>query len=488
MISLHTPAHSYLRLLALLYLAGQLSFSQTVAWKPDSTLPIIQLTGEHFQLYSDGVHFTDLTTSQTVTSDGLLGADLGYPVVYPDKILFFFGDSPGVFRGYRERSDRFYLAGGPRGIDSIGYIPNMDLDGCNYIVETQRELQNGKAHPKASTKDCPTLRLYRNPHPRPGEPAFMPTTIHGLKSDEGTGPYETPSGAFDHDGRIYLWYVVKVQEAKPHFALRSILAKADQPTSSWSDRHPPTFTRLFAVSSHDAVADPANPPDEATGPGKFMFDPVATMTHDELDKNHLLSGLPSELAKAGEVAFVFGSSFRYNRSDLYLAAFAAADVEKGMDSWFYYSGKDQSGPWSKDEKDAVPLLGGQPNIGNHSVGWNAALRRFVLMYGNIMVRTAQNPWGPWSAATQIFPPRGAWAQRMTRHTEDNPIEQFATPVFRHRTNQRFEFREDKRGIPYGPYILDKYSRNSDGSVTLFFTMSTWVPYQVFLMKTTFEAK
>jgi hypothetical protein len=459
-------------------------FGETVAWQTDSTKPLVQLTGEHFQLYSGGVYFTDFTPGRTITNGGLLGADLGYPVVYPDKILIFFGDSLGVFRGFGERSDRFYLAGGPRGMDSIGYIPNIDFDRCNYIPEIDAQLARSNSRPTASMKDCPALRIYRNPQIPPGDAGFMPTTIRDLKNDEATGPYETPSGAFDYDGRIYMFYVVKVQDAKPHFALRSIVAKADKPTKDWSDLNPPTFKRLYAASSHAEVPDPANPPDEASGEGKFMFNPVTVMSHRALSDNHLLAGLPHGLRTASSVVFVFGSSFRYNRSDLYLAVFAIEDVEAGTEKWFYYTGATEGEPWSHDETAAIPLLRDHPNIGNHSVVWNDALHRFVLMYGNIMVRTAAAPWSVWSLPAQIFAPEGRWAQELIHQSDRDPIKHAVIPIYRHRTNEIFEFKDEKRGVPYGPYVIDKYTVNRDGSVNLFFTMSTWVPYQVFLMRTT----
>ncbi|MCA1674732.1 MAG: DUF4185 domain-containing protein [Actinobacteria bacterium] len=34
---------------------------------------------------------------------------------------------------------------------------------------------------------------------------------------------------------------------------------------------------------------------------------------------------------------------------------------------------------------------------------------------------------------------------------------------------------------YGPYQIPQYSRRSDKGVQIYFTMSTWNPYQVMLM-------
>jgi hypothetical protein len=46
-------------------------------------------------------------------------------------------------------------------------------------------------------------------------------------------------------------------------------------------------------------------------------------------------------------------------------------------------------------------------------------------------------------------------------------------------------REEERGVPYSPNVLDRVTFNADGSVTVYYTLSTWSPYQVFLMSSTF---
>ena len=69
---------------------------QNIGIVPDSTEPRIQLTGENFQIHSNGIYFTDFVPGRTMSRYGVLGTDLGYPVVYPDKIVFLFGDTMAV--------------------------------------------------------------------------------------------------------------------------------------------------------------------------------------------------------------------------------------------------------------------------------------------------------------------------------------------------------------------------------------------------------
>jgi hypothetical protein len=42
------------------------------------------------------------------------------------------------------------------------------------------------------------------------------------------------------------------------------------------------------------------------------------------------------------------------------------------------------------------------------------------------------------------------------------------------------------GATYGAYLFDQVTRCADGSIEIYFTMSTWVPYNVWLMKTKFK--
>ena len=459
--------------------------SQIVSWRPGSTVPLVQLTGEIFQIYSNGTYFTNYTPARTLTHFGVQGVDLGYPVVYQDKIIFLFGDTQGVYTGDVGGKTSYILAPGAGGDDSIGYISNMDLSQCHYISDVDQQLQQGNVHPNVGYGNCPVLNFYQDPAPGPQSPPFQPTVISGLSAGEDLGPFETPSGAFDWNNRLYMFYVVKVQtDAKPHFALQSILARSDQPNSQWSSTHPPTFSKLYVVSSHPAIADVNNPPPEETGGGKFIFVPPVMMDHATLSANSLLGGLPSELQNAQQVVFLFGSSWEYNRSNLYLAAFSAADVDAGTSAWFYYSGQNGSNDWSKSEQAATPLLPDQSNIGNHSVIWNDKLQRFILMYGNVQARTAATPWGPWSEPDLIFGPQSTWAQKLIHHPGQDPITRGLVSLFRS-NGQPLVFQNDN-GVPYAPYLIDKSTQNADGSVDVYYTMSTWDPYQVFLLKSTFQ--
>jgi uncharacterized protein (TIGR03437 family) len=445
-----------------------------------NTEPRVQLTGEDFQLISQGVYFTDTVAGRSLSRAGVLGADLGFPVTVSDKTLLLFGDTLGSWTN----AGRHFLALGSVGDDSIGYISNTNLGDCHYIATVVRAISQGNPKPAVSQSGCPAIQFYLNPGARPDQPAFQRITINNLEPGDGLGPFRTPSGAIIYNNRMYMFFKVQIQEAQPHLGLKTILVKSDQDTSMWSQLSPPTFTRLYTVSSHPSVPDPSAPPSETGATGKFIFDPPVVLDQSVLSAAAITPGLPAALQSAARVVFVFGSSFRYNRSNLYLAAFDVSNIERGTSAWFYYGGSTGgTNIWTADERSAVPLLAGEPRVGNHTVSWNSTLRRFVLMYGNIVMRASATPWGPWSEPVVVFPPNGEWATKLIHRTAGDGIKRTVTPIYTPGGAQT-DINSHEIGIPYGPNLLEQSTVNPDSSVTLYYTMSTWNPYQVFLTSST----
>ncbi|HSR07854.1 MAG TPA: DUF4185 domain-containing protein [Bryobacteraceae bacterium] len=456
---------------------------QNVQYVPESTTPLIQLIGENSQIFSNGTYFTAFTPSRTLSTSGVLGTDLAFPVTLPDKTVFLFGDTIGA---YQSGSQYVQSAGvGPYGADdSIGFIPNVDLSQCHYIGDVNQQLQQGNAAPNVGFGGCPSLHFYANPSHPSNQHIFEAIQISGLLPGEGEGPFRVPTAALAYNDRLYMFYVTMYQSnANPHFSLQSILARSDQSPESWSDTNPPTFTRLYTVSSHPVVADPTNPPPQAGDTGEFMFNPPVVMDSAKIASLGLTQGLPAALQGVQNVVFVFGSSYQYNQSNLYLAAFSLSDIEAGTSKWFYYKGNNQ---WSSQETDSAPLLTTGGSMGNHSVKWNDALHRFVLMYNNAGAQTqfSATPWGPWSDPVTIFSGNDYWGSRLIHHSGQDPIVRSLIPLVDSSGNP-VDISNTVAGAPYSPNLLDQFTQNSDGSVTLYYTLSTWNPYEVFLMKSTF---
>jgi hypothetical protein len=194
--------------------------------------------------------------------------------------------------------------------------------------------------------------------------------------------------------------------------------------------------------------------------------------------------------------FLFGSSWK-NQSNLYLAAVDPDKIESGTGAWWYLADKKSGAPgWSRDEISAQPLIAGwnisgNPSIGEHGVIWSDELQKFILMYshhrqepnGGFIARFSSLPWGPWSEEVSILGTEDTLAKQIYHH-EGDPITSNNAPVYRHKGREMVHIRDLYAG-PYGPYFTGQHDVNKDGSVTYYFTLSPFVPYEVFLMKATF---
>jgi hypothetical protein len=458
--------------------------AQEIELVPGSTLPRVQLSGEHFQIETDGVYFTAPTQSATLSRFGLAGTDLGRPLTVGDRIFLFFGDTVGAYRlGDRYFSSRAIPAGSG---DSIGILPNEDFSACRYIEDVVAQIQRGVAAPVGATQGCPSLSVLLNPRRAPNEHVFKSLVIDGLEKDEDMGMFRVPTAVVEHHDAVYVFATTKFQDSKPAgaFWLQSVLAKSTQPAAVWSDANPPAFTRLHTVSSHAAIADPANPPPIEQDAGKFMNLAVVAMDVGQIADLRLTRFLPREL-QTSDVVFVWGRGWHPQNSDMYLAAFARNDIEAGPAAWFYYAG---NGAWTRTESSAAGLLAAT-DVSQQGVTWNAALGRFVLLRGataRIVAQFSTTPWGPWSTPITIIDNEDPWLARLLHRAGENRIVGGLVPIYN--ADGTLQVREEERGVPYGPNVLDRYTVNADGSVTLFYTLSTWNPYQVFLVSSTFRPR
>lgn len=122
-----------------------------------------------------------------------------------------------------------------------------------------------------------------------------------------------------------------------------------------------------------------------------------------------------------------------------------------IDSYEYYAGSTIMGErWADDPDDAATIV--EAPVGEISVMYNDYLERWTITYLNednraIEIREARNPWGPWS----------------------NPVELVSGGQY--------------PGL-YGAYMHREYVED-DGRV-VYFNMSQWGPYNVFLMRAELE--
>lgn len=199
----------------------------------------------------------------------------------------------------------------------------------------------------------------------------------------------------------------------------------------------------------------------------------------ELSQQHFInvSVVRPPAGDSQEHLFLFGSG-DYRKSNVYLARQPASEATR-RDSLRFFAGldRDEQPRWSRREADSQPLFN-HPVVGELSASWNPFLEAWVLLYNSpqprgIVMRTAKQPWGPWSDPQVVFDPwqdegychfiHASWDRQKCDHVHDPG-------------------REQVWGGEYGPYQFEHFATGVADSSTIYFTLSTWNPYTVVLMR------
>lgn len=183
--------------------------------------------------------------------------------------------------------------------------------------------------------------------------------------------------------------------------------------------------------------------------------------------------------------------------------------------WRYFAGLTPLGAaaWTTNATAAAPLAGfAAPHdcLGYYSVRYIEAADRWVMLYScgdrdpsgayvrdrAIYLRTApgNKPWGPWSAPMKVWYPSQGYCEYM--HLPVLPAGKYAECPSSSPNPSEDEKRENNNGGgairepggEYAPFLLpSRFAQPLNGSTTdftLYYTLSTWNPYQTVLMETT----
>lgn len=268
--------------------------------------------------------------------------------------------------------------------------------------------------------------------------------------------YDVPLDAFSLDGELYAFFTSDhFRDAQPMG--RSVLGRAtpsDLAIEPAQRRRPIDFRLLATFSDHRFI----NVSVQRRGDWLLLW---GTGTY-----------------RADDV--------RLARVDLRCAGLSAAlrrgDARPFLTAVEYWAGP---GRWSPLESDARPLLT-PGSLGELSVRWVPAIERYLMLTmagpddpagAAVLLRTAAEPCGPWSPrlrlldwiADAMHPPE--LARRFIRASADgsDPV---GDAVFRQQAGST--------GAAYAPYIFD--TRLDGNELLLRYTLSTWNPYQVVLMR------
>jgi hypothetical protein len=246
--------------------------------------------------------------------------------------------------------------------------------------------------------------------------------------------FAVPNGGFSHGGQMYAFFSSDIEGTPLGITMgRSVLIRSAD-GKRWEYVSTVSTDKFVNVSPQ--IVDAAKTP-----------------------------GLPE---KEGKGLLMWAASREYRRSNPYLA-YWPLDKMGDRGAIRYWSG---NGQWSRHETDARPLFH-HPMIGEISVAWCAPLNRWLMLYNveqprSVLMRTAEQPWGPWTDATILFEPKDGFGKFI--HEAGRP-DGVGDPG-----------REGLGGDAYGPYLIPKFFKEEGNEATIYFVLSTWNPYNVMLMR------
>lgn len=180
---------------------------------------------------------------------------------------------------------------------------------------------------------------------------------------------------------------------------------------------------------------------------------------------------------------IFGSG-AYRKSALYLAAMPAAAI--GTRSGLrYFAGFSGGVPqWGAAEAAAVSLKTAASNeigtnIGEFSAQLIPELAKWVTLFRGVKISLADAPWGPFSEPVTLW---DAWGNDgygdfiHVPRTHRPPYDDFGC------TGVSCMTAPEDWGGPYGPYLIPRFTTGHPGDCQLYFTLSTWNPYTVVLLR------
>ena len=181
--------------------------------------------------------------------------------------------------------------------------------------------------------------------------------------------------------------------------------------------------------------------------------------------------LSVSVVQEGADLYIFGAG-HYRKSPLYLARVPAREVGNRA-AWKYYAGE---GETFEDTEQKAQALIPTECFGEISVRKHETLGSYMMTYNcdrpepGVYLSTASTPVGPWSEPVQLVGPRTG-------------LQQFVHEPAAHDDGLSDPTREKEPGAVYGPYLVPQwFGEPGPGLHEIVYTLSTWNPYQVQLMR------
>jgi uncharacterized protein DUF4185 len=196
----------------------------------------------------------------------------------------------------------------------------------------------------------------------------------------------------------------------------------------------------------------------------------------------------NSLYESGSDVLMFGLG-AYRASNVYLSTVPSNTFASGQGTRYFTGLVNGEPTWSTSESAAVPVVTTEPPaIGNVSVTFSQDLGLWLMTFDSsappsalgVYFAYASEPWGPWSKPQLIFNPRRDGALGTFIHDPTiTPSDGLNGPTIGENDPNT------TRGGAYAPYMIERFTRVTGKTLSIYYTLSTWNPYTIVEMRSDF---
>jgi hypothetical protein len=419
-----------------------------LTWVTNSSVKLEQIIGDvDWEANARGSNL--LTASQTVTRFHILGNGLGYSFEDNGKLIFLFGDTISE----NASATNYHAA------DPLAWSTNTDGETpllLNFFTNTLA----------ANSPGTNENGVFTN---------FLPIFVQpaGIKM----GPDDVPNAGISLSNGVFL---------------------VCNTGSDASQTNVPPQTNDYSVL---VTFDETNLPLSSTA--SFITNRVIAALITNLSGNNPLQGhfINVSMHEYGTNVMMFGTG-EYRAGDVFLCMTPTANFASGAGT-LYFTGLTNGQPtWNSAESNCVPVVQDNPtngppwpndagSAGNVSVTFPPALGLWLMTYDGgrspdtktlhttgVYFSYAPQPWGPWSTPQLIFNKfrdggDGVFIYNANTHTGP------AGPTIGNNNPTNTD------GGDFAPIMIERFTRITNSTLFIYYTMSTWNPYTVVKMRSQF---
>jgi Domain of unknown function (DUF4185) len=480
--------------------------AESDVFEKNSTQAVCALTGEHGA-------YTERPLRYTSSDDGFVAGDAGSSFVFDDKVWWLFGNSNAAVSlpwGSTNSSSRWpSVLGPPFNAVELG-SDAMATSSLSAHPPSPRAPYNDKVMPP--NEQCPSLDFVRKSDLPPSpfvNPSVYPDPMFKSPYFVSLRTGELPETGIGYGSNMYV--VFGTDNPANCEALVAVGPCTDPSppgsTTTCSGTQGGSRTRsLMAVYDGSegrfrGLYDLSTPLDR--------FAPTCPVSA----KDDIARFVNVQMARDGNELYLWGTEGGANndQSPVYLARMPIKDIATGANLAYWTSDGGAAHFAVGPQSLATPIFTDSPDPCAAQLGiqHNVFLDKWIVLYhckepvlikgrpNGIYMRTAANPWGPWSAPTTIFNPAADPRTKsgycffiystQTESTKNPTGSSVCEPSW---PNASLADSAMHVGNYYGPYFVANWvtgvtaTRTRAASTTIYYTLDTFDPYGQLVMRST----